>query len=355
MKKLNVAIIGQGRSGRDIHGSYFLSDFSKDKYNVVAVCDWLEHRRNRAKEEFGCDVYEDYTKLFDRKDIDLVINSTFSYEHCPVAIDLLNHGFNVVSEKPFSAHASECEQMISAAKKNNVMLTVFQQSRFAPYYKRVKEIIKSGVLGDIKQISIHFNGFARRWDWQTSNRFYGGSLLNTGPHPMDQALDLLDTDDMPNVFCKMDKVNTFGDAEDYVKVILTYPNRPLIDVEISSCDAYSDFTYKVQGKNGGLKATMSHISYKYFKPCEAPEQKLILTPLMNAEGKPMYCGEKLNWYTEEEDVPGTAFDTAVQLYYQNVYNHLTNGEELVIKPEKIVQQIRVAELCHAQNPMPTIY
>ena len=36
MKKLNVAIIGQGRSGRDIHGSYFLSDASKEMYNVVA-------------------------------------------------------------------------------------------------------------------------------------------------------------------------------------------------------------------------------------------------------------------------------------------------------------------------------
>lgn len=42
-------------------------------------------------------------------------------------------------------------------------------------------------------------------------------------------------------------------------------------------------------------------------------------------------------------------------YYNNIYNHLVNGEELIIKPEKVLQQIRVIELVHAQNPMSTIY
>ena len=74
MKQLNVAIIGQGRSGRDIHGAFFKSENNK-KYNVVAVVDMLEERRIRAKEEWGCDVYADYRQLFDREDIDLVVNS----------------------------------------------------------------------------------------------------------------------------------------------------------------------------------------------------------------------------------------------------------------------------------------
>ena len=59
MKKLNVAIIGQGRSGRDIHGAFFKSEYN-EKFNVIAVVDALEERRIRAKEEWGCDVYADY-------------------------------------------------------------------------------------------------------------------------------------------------------------------------------------------------------------------------------------------------------------------------------------------------------
>ena len=78
MKKLNVAIIGQGRSGRDIHGAFFKSEANK-LYNVVAIVDALEDRRIRAREEFGCDVYASHKELFGRTDIDLVVNASYSH------------------------------------------------------------------------------------------------------------------------------------------------------------------------------------------------------------------------------------------------------------------------------------
>ena len=351
MKKLNVAIIGQGRSGRDIHGKFFRSS-ENDKYQVVAVVDQLEKRRIRAKEEYGCDVYSDYRELYGRKDIDLVVNSTFSHHHYPVTMDLLTHGFNVVVEKPFSAHVEECDAMIRAAKENNVMLCIFQQSHFAPYYRRIHEILESGVLGRPVQISIHFNGFARRWDWQCSQRFYGGSLRNTGPHPMEQALDLLDSDEMPSIVSRLDSLNSFGDAEDYCKVLMLQPGKPVIDLEISSCDAYSDYNYNIQCSRGSLRATLSHINYKYFCENEAPEQKFTFEPLEREDGTPAYCGEKLQWHEFEEDLTGSAFDVAVKRYYDNIFDHLTNGAPLIIKPEKIRQQIAVFEEIHRQNPMP---
>lgn len=352
MKKLRVAIIGQGRSGRDIHGAFFRSE-NNDKYEVVAVVDALADRRERANAEYGCDVYDDYRKLYGRNDIDLVINSTFSNYHYPVSMDLLTHGFNVVVEKPFSAHKEECAAMIRAAKEHNVMLCVFQQSHFAPYYRRIREILDSGVLGRPVQISISFNGFARRWDWQCSQRFYGGSLRNTGPHPMEQALDLLDMDELPQIISRLDSVNSFGDAEDYVKILLLAPNKPVIDVEISSCDAYNEgYLYKIQCSRGTLRAKMNKITYQYFVPEEAPEQHLILEPLCKPDGTPAYCGEKLEWHKEEEDVVGTSFNTAVKAYYDNIYEHLTEGKELIIKPEKIMQQIELMEEVHRQNPMP---
>ena len=351
MKKLRVAIIGQGRSGRDIHGHFFLSD-ANEKYEVVAVVDEMEKRRVRAKKEFGCDVYASHRELYARKDIDLVVNSTFSHMHYPVTMDLLTHGFNVVVEKPFSAHAEECDAMIRAAKENNVMLCIFQQSHFAPYYRRIHEIIESGVLGRLVQISIHFSGFARRWDWQCSQRYYGGSLRNTGPHPMEQALDLLDSDEMPTVVSRLDRANSFGDAEDYCKVLLMMPGKPVIDVEISSCDAYNDYNYNIQGTRGSLRATLSHIQYQYFCENEAPEQTFTLEPLEKEDETPAYCREQLEWHKFEEDLTGSAFDVGTKTYYDMIYDHIVNGKPLVIKPEKIRQQIAIMEEVHRQNPMP---
>ena len=117
MKKLNVAIIGQGRSGRDIHGRHFRSE-NNTLFNVVAVVEIDEARKALAQEEYeGCTVYGDYAQLYDRKDIDLVVNSTMSNDHYKVTKDLLEHGFNVVVEKPFARNRYECDDLIRIAKK----------------------------------------------------------------------------------------------------------------------------------------------------------------------------------------------------------------------------------------------
>lgn len=349
MKKLNVAIIGQGRSGRDIHGAFFRSGMN-EKFNVVAIVDLIEERRLRAKEEYGCPVFADYRELFGR-DIDLVVNSTFSHMHAPVSIDLLNHGYNVVCEKPFAKHYEDGCRILSAARKNGKMINVFQQSRLAGYYKKIREILDSGKLGEIFQISISFSGFARRWDWQTSQAYGGGGVRNTGPHPLDQALDLLDFPDQVNVFSRLGRANTFGDADDYAKIILTTPGKPLVDVEVSSCNSYAPYTYVISAKNGSLCATMKRIEVKYFDPSKAPERKQILEPLCNEEGLPAYCGEKLNWIEETYDLPYDAMSVAVKDYYDMIYDYLTAGKPMLIQPEQVLKQLKVIDLIHAQNPL----
>ena len=353
-KKLNVAIIGQGRSGRNIHGRYFLTDEAKELWNIVAVVDYNPDRLARAKELWNCDTYTDYKEIFGRTDIDLVVNSTFSNDHPSVSIDLLNHGFNVVSEKPFGRFGYECEQVIAAAKKSGKMFTIFQQSHFVPYNTKIHEVLDTGLLGKPHHISIKFSGFARRWDWQCSKRMYGGSLLNTGPHPFEHAITFLDSDEMPNVFSVLKKINSAGDAEDYVKCILTAPNRPLIDIEITSQDAFNDRIYDIYCERGSIRATGKLVKYKYHD--EAPMPELCLEPLKGDDGiTPIYCGEKLEWHTVEEPVDGDAFTVGSSCFYRNIYNHLTEGEPLVIRPEKIKQLVQIMELIHAQNPMEMKY
>ena len=352
MKKLNVAIIGQGRSGRDIHGAFFKSEYN-EKFNVIAVVDALEERRIRAKEEWGCDVYADYRELFGRTDIDLVVNSSFSHMHADITIDLLEHGFNVVCEKPFGKNYEECDRIVKAYEKSGKMLNVFQQSRFAPYYTEIRKIIDSGKLGRPVQYSIAFSGFSRRWDWQTYQGYNGGEVRNTGPHPLDQALDILGFDDNITVFSKLDRVNTFGDAEDYAKIILTAPNKPLIDVDLSKCNAYAGPIYVVHCQYGSLKATMSTIDYKYYNPETSPEQKLTLEPLFKEDRTPNYCSEQLDWTEEHVDVEGTVFTVGVKKYYDMIYANLVEGKEMEITPYQVLKQFKVIDQIRAQNPLDT--
>lgn len=351
MKQVRVAIIGQGRSGRNIHGNYIQTD--PKRYKVVAAVDPVKERRDRAASEYGCDVYRDHAPLLKRDDLDLVINATPSMMHVPVTLEFLKAGYNVLCEKPLAERAADVDKMIAAARKSRVVLAIYQQSRFAPYFEQVRKVIDSGVLGRIVQISIQSNGFSRRYDWQTLQEFMGGNLLNTGPHPLDQALQLFGTDTMPKVACYMDCANTLGDAEDHVNLTLSGEGRPLIHLEISSCCAYPSFGYKVYGTLGGLVGNVGQLDWQYYLPKEAPKITLQRKPLKGADGTPVYCSDALKWHKKSWRVPKAKQDLFMYMsgrFYRMLYKTLKEGAPLQITPEQVRQQIAVIEECQRQNP-----
>jgi predicted dehydrogenase len=345
-KVICVGIIGQGRSGYDIHARHLRTD---KRYRIAAVAELLADRRAQAEQELGAAAYADYRDLLKRQDLDLVINTAPSHLHVPISLEALAAGHNVLCEKPLARRAAEVDQLVAASQKAGKLLAIFQQSRFAPYFQQVRKVIHSGVLGRIVMIKVAANGFGRRWDWQTLQEYNGGNLLNTGPHPLDQALQLFGPG-TPKVFCLMDRANTFGDAEDHVKLILTGEGRPTIDLEISSCCAYPLYTYQVYGTRGGLTGTTTEIKWKHFRPERAPKRELTREPLPGRQ----YCGEKLPWVEKTWTVPKSLANTFAHMsrqFYGHFYKTLTEGAPLVITPEHVRQQIAVIEECHRQNPL----
>ncbi len=353
MKRLNLAIIGQGRSGKDIHGAYYRSA-DNQYYCVKYVVDADEFRRKVSEEIYpGCKTFADYTELYAFDDIDLVVNASYSEMHYSITKDLLLHGKNVLVEKPFGRSRYECDELIKIAKEKGVVLAVFQQTFFAPFYEFIYDTIKSSRLGDVKQISVRYNGFARRWDWQTLQKKCAGSTYNTGPHPIGIALGFLDFDkDAKVVYSKLDTALTSGDADDYAKILIAAPNKPLIDVEISSIDAYSDYNIKVQGTKGTLKAKPKAYEMTYICDGENPEKPVVEESLKDDDGNPIYCSEKLIKHIESENFEGTAFDVGTAKLYEQLYYKLTEGRDMTVTPEMAAAVISVIETVHAENPLP---
>lgn len=356
MKKLRVAIIGQGRSGRNIHGAFFRSA-ANEKFEVVAIVDFDEQRRREALELYpGCETFETYQELFGRKDIDLVVNSTYSDMHYPVSIDLMKHGFNVLVEKPMARTRYECDDMIKTAKDNGVVLGVFQQSFYAPFFEFAKNLMDSGKLGKIQQVSIRYNGFARRWDWQTLQVKNAGGIYNTGPHPIGLACDILGFSDKIKVeYSKLACCLTSGDSDDYAKMILTAPEKPVVDLEVTSVDAYAPFNLKIVGSKGCAAIAISNYKMKYVVDGENEEKPVIFESLKGADGLPTYCAEKLIAHEEEGKFEGTAFDIGTKRLYDTIYDAIVNGTPLPIGPEHAAKIIGVIETVHAQNPLERKY
>ena len=125
MKKLNLAIIGQGRSGKDIHGLFYRSEDNRF-FHVKYVVDADARRRQIAQDIYpGCTTFADYTALYDCRDIDLVVNASYSEMHYSITKDLLCRGFHVLTEKPMAGTYYECQDLIRTVTENGVILAPF--------------------------------------------------------------------------------------------------------------------------------------------------------------------------------------------------------------------------------------
>src|SRR5437588_12689419 len=132
MRVLRVAILGQGRSGRDIHGAH-LSQAS-ERYRIAAIVDPLEERRARAAAEYGCDTYADHRPLLERDDLDLVVNAAPSKFHVPLSLQFLEAGCHVLCDKPLASRVADVDRLIAAAEASGKQLAIFQQSRYSPAF-----------------------------------------------------------------------------------------------------------------------------------------------------------------------------------------------------------------------------
>ena len=354
MKKLNLAIIGQGRSGKDIHGTYYLSEANK-YYNVKYVVDADADRRKTSLERYpGCEVFASHTELYGKTDIDVVVNSTYSDIHYSITKDLLTNGFNVLVEKPFARTKYECDELIKLAKDKGLLLAVFQQSFYAPFYFDIYDIINSDRLGKIEQVSIRYNGFSRRWDWQTLQKRVAGNAYNTGPHPFGLALGFLDfSKDARVAFSKLacTTLNS-GDSDDYCKVILVAPDKPVIDLEVNSTDAYANYNVKLQGSKGCYKTNIVSWETKYIVDGENPERPVQENFIHDEAKNPIYCSEQLKIHEAKGDYSGNPFDEGTAKLYEDMYFALTEGRKMFITAEKAADIIKVIEEIHCANPLP---
>ncbi len=341
--KIRVGIAGLGRSGWDIHAR--LLEPLGEQFQVVAVVDADPARREEAIERFDCQAYDQYSALLADPAVELVVVSLPNFLHADAAIDALAAGKHVVCEKPMATSLADADRMVAAAAGSDKVLTIFQQRRYNPDFVKVKEIIDSGILGRIVQIRLYATNFSRRWDWQTLQKFGGGSLNNTGPHFLDMALQLFGPAE-PQVLCSLDRALTLGDADDHVKVLLKAEGAPAIDLEISSAAAYPSELWTVLGTRGGLTGGARELRWKWIVDDEMPPRELDTKPTPNRSyNRDQLTWHEANWSFSEGDTGADA------QFYTDLFATIRGDKALVITPESVRRVIWLQEECHRQSPL----
>ncbi len=147
-KKVRVGIIGTGWIAEEHIKNYL----KRPDVEVVAASDIVPGKAKKFCEQFGAPdatCYEDTHEMLEKEQLDIVSICTYNCQHAPCAIDALNHGVNVMLEKPFTVTLEEAVEVMKAEKKSGKLLTIGFQPRMSEYVKLLKEVVDSGELGDI--------------------------------------------------------------------------------------------------------------------------------------------------------------------------------------------------------------
>jgi predicted dehydrogenase len=337
---IRVALAGLGRSGWRNHLLHLAA--MSDRYRIVAVTDPDEARRQEAVQRTGCRAYAQLAQLLDDREVELVTIATPSHLHPEQVEQALAAGKHVVCEKPMANSLAAADGMIAAAQRAGRVLTAFQNRRYSADFRQVRAVIDSGVLGRLVQIRIALHTYGRRWDWQTLRRFHGGELNNVASHFVDQALVLMGECDL-RVACWTDRALTCGDTEDHVKVCLSAPGRPLVEVEVSYACSLPQDRWLVMGTHGTLAGNAGELRWQVSNLDQLPPR----TPDPAPTPDRSYNDEDYQWTPSSWKRPADEPSESVH-FYRDLHDALRAGRQPPVSPQSVRRQIAVLDECRRQ-------
>ncbi|MEM7645785.1 MAG: Gfo/Idh/MocA family oxidoreductase [Pseudomonadota bacterium] len=264
-KKIRVGLVGIGRAAWGMQCPEL--EERSDLFEVVASCDILPDRNESMRQRFGDQVrgYTDIGKLALDPDVDLVSIATRSGDHVEHAKVALESGKHVFLEKPIGLTFEDASRLKDYQSHAKGRLFVRHNRRFEPGFLHIRDILASGILGDVHTIKLHRHNFVRRDDWQSIAEEGGGQLLNWGPHLIDHALHLLESEPI-DVWSDLKTTVSPGSAEDQFKILIKGANGRIVDIEVSAGAAIRQDFYNIFGSRGALRATKKEIQLKYLDP-----------------------------------------------------------------------------------------
>ena len=341
MRKLKAGIVGCGGIA---NGKHLPAMKKSGLYEIVAFCDIIRERAEKAKKEYGTEdakVFEDYQELI-KEDLDVVYVTTPNRSHAEISIAAMEAGKDVMCEKPMAKNYAEAQKMVETSEKTGRILNIGYQNRYRPDSLYLKEMCKADELGEIYFAKAH--ALRRRavptWGvFLNEEEQGGGPLIDIGTHALDLTLWMMDNYEpdtvMGSVYKKLgnqtETANAWGDwnpeeytVEDSAFGFIKMKNGATIVLEsawaLNTLDVDEAKTSLCGTKAGAdMKDGLRINKVKYNK-------QIVEKPALDADGVPFFdaTGEEPSLIEQE-----------------TFYNAVMNGGEVVVKPEQayVVTQI----------------
>lgn len=337
--KINTALLSYGMSGLVFHGPLLTAH---PGFEIKAVF----HRNPAKKITHSFPVVDSAEKIWKDPSIELVIVNTPNDSHFAFASQALAAGKHVIVEKPFTVTSEEAAKLIALAKKNNCILTVFQNRRWDGDFLTIQKVLREKMLGRIVEFEAHYDRYRNYIEantWKEEAAPGGGILYNLGTHMLDQVLVLFGKPEY--VDARVGIQRTEGKVDDFYDIRLQYSGINVI-VKSSYLVRESMPRYIIHGTEG------SFVKYGI----DPQEQDLKDKKLPGGPGwgiEPRQFWGKLN-----SNLNGIHFDGLMETtpgnylaFYQSIYDAIRNGKALAVKPEESMLGIQLIEACTESNKL----
>ena len=318
---IKVAVVGYG--GAFNMGRQHLQECARNGMTPAAVVELDPARLEIATTDFpGIQTFSDTTAMLKHSDADLVIIITPHDSHAPLALQCLKAGRHVVCEKPMALTTAECDAMIRAAEKHDVMLSTYHNRHWDGCILEALDHLKRGAVGEIVRIEARMGGYRkpREW-WRSLKSVSGGIMYDWGVHLLEYCLqivksDIVEISGFAHTGYWAKRVPWKKDAnEDEATAIVRFANGVMLTLRMSAIE--------MNGKSGIVEVTGTEGAYVF----DGKHYELIQP------------GDDSTKRTEGDNREGEQWR-----YYRNIADHLVKGTRLVISAEWARRPIHIIDL-----------
>jgi predicted dehydrogenase len=256
-RKRRVALVGTGHRGTTMWGRELLTECG-EWLDMVGLCDINALRLERARELIGTDapVFGDLETMLREAGPETVIVCSRDSDHDAHIIEALEAGCDVITEKPMTTTAEKCRRVMEATARSGRRLDVAFNYRCAPTARKLKELLLSGIIGEIASIDFHWYldtehgaDYFRRWHAHLETS--GSLFVHKATHHFDLLNWCLESEPA-EVFAR-GALRNYGRAGPFRGVrCKTCPHAEVCDYHVDIANSpFLDFLYEAPSAEDG--------------------------------------------------------------------------------------------------------
>lgn len=329
---LTIAYIGNGKSTNRYHLPFStqLSDKIKIKtiYSRSGKSDWTPIE--------GVQYTTNIDDIYNDPEIQLVVVTTPSSSHYPLAKEGLLRGKNMLVEKPFTETVEQAQELFTLANEKNLFVQSYQNRRYDSDFLTVQKVIESNKLGDLLELEMHFDYFRPEVPENSTYSRIDSFLYGHACHTLDQVISYFGEPD--EVYSDVRQLLGKGRMNDYFDLDLYY-GKLKVSVKSSYFRLTPRPSFIVYGKKGSFIKETKDRQEEHLKQFYMPTEPDFGVDLPQHYGTLTYMDDD-NHYHQEKVISEVG---DYSRFYEDVYQTLINKQDKVVKDKQTLLQIKLLE------------